>query len=570
MAEYMANIGAGLASGVLAAPEYGARVQEARTRAEASKLQLDEYKANAPVREQARDTELSALQNQLYQTNAALAKSQTYDAFRKYDVDGDPKHLNQWLEQARKNPVASSTTGNMVRLDRLSRTPESEKLLQAAGVQDLDGFFSDPSLYKSMTLGTQADGSQALVDMNKMYAVSGYAQQATDEQLNRLSSTAKVMAQLRQGGNLQNIKATDALVGQVAEASGLPRAQVYSMLREEPKRTGGVGGARAGGGTAFERVANQIKKENPEMSMTEAYTKALEITKGAGGKGSGTNEDRFVQDYMSRNPDATREDAVVAYKTAGKDERTAGVKNIEYAEDAQKQLDEAFGGDFLSADLSNATPQQEHAMNKMVNRMEQVGGLKLTPDERKNARNIKTLVNIGERAGKLTDADTGILDSTYRTASSYISNNLEGKDATQAYNLLHALSRNAIFGSQVSSADYKAANKYSANLGQQTGPVLSSLRQDMTKIRDDLQATADLNDPYVAKARFGVTIDKLDQQVESLNKRIDLIGKLASGKTGTGATDSGIRVNATPSQPGATPAVPSGERPPLSDIFGGQ
>lgn len=573
----LALVGAGIAIGAEDAPFRAARLQEAQARAKMSQEQLRTYEQDAPVRSAQRDSDVAALQAQLYQTNAALAKQQTFDSFQRYSADGDPKHLNMWLEQAKSNPVAKNLTSDMSRMDRLVRSPETEKLVRATGITDLDGFFSDPNLTKNFVVGTMADGSQQLVDMNRMYAVTGYAQQATDEQLKNLTKTASVIGALRQGANLRGLQADSALVDQLAKATGQDRATVFSMLKPDPvagldyiPKTASGGGR--GGGSALERVAAQLRAADPEMTLRDSLQQALELTS-RGGKGGNTNEERYIQDYMSRNPDATREEALTSYRQAGRDERTAGIKNIEYAEQAATELDNAFNGDFLNADLSNLTPEQTRVVNKAINRIEQVGGLELTPEEKKNARAIRKLIPTANTAAtKLTDDQTGLIDSTLRQVKSYVSNNVPGKDGTIAYENIRALARNALFGSQVSSADYKAFNKAVANLGEQTGPVLASLKQQLQLMRDDISAAADLGDPYVAKVRYGTTLEGLDKIVNSLDERINLINRGGqNGPAGT-ATSSGIKVNITPNAPGTQqqPAAVSGERKPLAAIFGGQ
>lgn len=572
----MASFGAGLATGAEQAPFRTARLREAQARAKMSEEQLQTYQQDAPVRDAARDTKVAALTAQLYQTNAALAKQQTYDSFTRYNADGDPKHLNQWLEQSKSNPVAKNLTSDMARMDRLSRTPETEKLVRAAGITDIDGFFSDPNLTKNFVVGTMANGGQQLVDMNRMYAVTGYAQQVTDKQLQDLTKNAAVIGQLRQGANLRGIQADSAIVSQVAEATGMGRADVYKMLQPDP-----VAGldyvpktarASSGGGSAIERIAAQLRQADPEMTLRDSLQQAVALTsRQRGGQGGGTNESRFIQDYQANNPDATYEEALAAYRTTGKDERTAPQKNIEYAEQAATELDEAFGGDFLNADLNNLTPEQTRVVNKNINRIEQVGGLELSAEEKKNARTIRKLISTaGTAATKLTDDQTGLIDSTLRQVKSYVSNNVPGKDGTIAYENLRALGRNALFGSQVSSADYKAFNKAVASLGEQTGPVLASMKQQLQLMRDDIAAAADLGDPYVAKVRYGTTLEGLDKIVNGLDERIDLINRGNTSGPAGGATNSGIKVRVTPNANGAPTASVSGERPSLDSIFGGQ
>ncbi|BAM63087.1 hypothetical protein D877_gp39 [Edwardsiella phage KF-1] len=553
-----AYIGAGIAAGAADIEMRSARVKEARSRAEASEIQLQRMKQEAPLVEQRQDAEMAQLRQAAYTANAQLAKQQSFDAFQRYQQDMDPKHLNQWVQNARGNPVASGLMDGISRFDRVSRTPEVERMLQQSGVKDIDGFFSDPKLASSLVVATGNDGSQQLVDMNKIYAMTGYAQYATDEQMKSIMKNSALLQQIRAGGNMQQIKRDDMLVSKAAELTGMSRDEAYRMLHEAPKAVGGSGG---GAGSALERVASQLRKDDPDMDYRTSLEQAMGLISG-GSAGGKTNEGRFIADYMQRNPEATREDALSAYRKAGKDERTSAIKNTEYAEEAQVALDDAFGGDFLGANLASLDPTQTRELNKYVNRIEQVGGLELSPEEKRNARAVRKLVSAGSKAGKLTDEQTGLLDSTLNSTMAYISDNVEHKEASIAMEQVRALTRNALFGSQVSNSDYAATNKLVANLGQKTGPVLASLKNTLETVRDDMQAAADLGDQYVAKARYGRSLEDMDKTINAIDARIRLINKTASGGA---RTESGIKVNPVPSS--TAPSQAPGSRPSLDEIF---
>lgn len=537
-------------------PERDARRQEAEARAQISQIKLDEYKAAAPVRQAQREDELATLRAQTYQINANLAKAQSYDAFTKYQADGDVRHLNNWLAASKNNPVASNITRGMVRLDAIQQTPETEKMLREVGIKDTKGLFEDPELSNSYVIGTTPDGKQTLVDMNRMFAGTGYTQFATDRDIAAINSKSAILQQLRAGANMANIKADSEIVGQVSEATGIPREEVFQMLREQPS-------ANRTGSSAIERVAANLRSENPDLLYRDSLSQAVDLmTKDK--PQAGTNEERFIQDYVNRNPSATREEALAAYRQTGREQRTTAQQNIEYTEEAKKGLDKMFGGNFLDADLSTLDSKQQAEMANYVNRIEKVGGLELSADEKKQGRNIRRLLSLGKVTGEqLTPEQTGLLDSTLNYMKTYISDNVEGKDATIAYENFRAVARNALFGSQVSNADYKAFNKAFATLGQQTGPVLESLKVQLSMIRDDLQSMADLNDPYVTKARFGMTLEEADRTIDAIGERISILNRIAQGKpVGNiklpSAQTEGIKVETTEDK----------VKPSLEEIFG--
>lgn len=597
-ASFGAALGANVTQAAADLPYRNARLDEAKTRAQAAQAELEDYNANAPLRQQARDTELEQLKAQLYQTNSALGKQQTYDAFSRYTADGDPKHLNQWLAQAKTNPVMQSVTSGMARVDRLTRSPETEKLVRSMGVTDIDGFFSDPKLTQSFLMGTSPDGTANLIDMNKMYAVTGYAKQASDEQLQRLQNNAATISAMRRGANLRGIKADSEIVNQIAAATGQSKADVFTMLKPDPVAgLDYVPRTEGGGVSALERIAAQFRAQNPGMTLRDSLQQATSaMTGGASGMGKGvgaafikdymdrnpdatvedaytaykdagratTDTEKFVQDYMQRNPDATREQAVAAAREAGRDDRTSQQKNVETTEKAQDDLDASFGGDFLTADLNSVTPEQRKLINRNVNRMEQVGGLRLSPSDNEQLRKLGQLFPTLDFAGKkLTEKQTGLIDSALGGIQTYIYDAVPGKEAATAYNTVRTMFNNSMLGTQISKHEMAMTNKAFGSLGQQLGPVLTGVRQQMILSRDNLQAIAAQNDPYIIKARFGVTQDKIDNAIRGLDQRINILNKgINTGPAGGDQGESGIKVNVTPTQP-----TVQGQRQPLESIF---
>lgn len=568
----MANpyLGAAIAQGISSAVEYNreqpyrkARLQEAQARAKLAQQQVDTYEQQGSLRQAQQQNEVARLKSDTYNTNSQLAKTQTFDAFKQYNTDKDTRHLNNWLQEAKNNPVAKNVTQGMIRIDPIVRNQTTEAALRNQGVKDIDGFFSDDDMKSTMVLGTRADGSQQVIDLNKMYAVTGYTNYANDEARKSIQNNAVILARLRQGANLTDIKQDDAVVGQVANLLGTSRGEAMRLLREKPEGT-------KTGSSQIERVASQLRQTNPDLSYRDSLIQAGDLTRAPA---KTTDQEQFISDYMDTNQGATREQALTAYREAGRDERTSDIKNTEYAEEAKTSLDKDFGGDFLDADLTDLSNKQRATMAQYVNRIEQVGGLELSNEDKKNARNITKLLSLGGKAGsRITAAETGPIDSILRQVKSYVSDNVQGKEGTQAYEAFRAIARNALFGSQVSNADYSAFNKAFASLGQQTGPVLASLKTQMEMIRDDLEATASLNDPYVAKARLGVNLDKVDDIVNAINDRLSIISGYESGNPDPRLivpkekTSNTIQVKVN--KPDEVP--PAGDKPSLDEIFGAQ
>ena len=96
-----AYIGAGMAQGaqqvgqyVREKPERDLRMQDAKNRQQLSSLKLQEYVADAPMRQTEDDVKMQQLQNQLHQAQANGLQAQTFQAFDRYQGDRNTRHLN--------------------------------------------------------------------------------------------------------------------------------------------------------------------------------------------------------------------------------------------------------------------------------------------------------------------------------------------------------------------------------------------------------------------------------------------------------------------------------------------
>ena len=150
------------------------RLQEAKNRQAKSELELEEYKANAPIRKTEAELALQHTQAQLQQVQGTLAKQQAFDAFRMYQADGDTRHLNGLLNTWRSNPVAQNMIAGYARIDPLSE--QDAPLIQSMGINDVKGFLSDPEAKSNYVRATLQDGSTQLLDMNSLYAGTGFTQ----------------------------------------------------------------------------------------------------------------------------------------------------------------------------------------------------------------------------------------------------------------------------------------------------------------------------------------------------------------------------------------------------------
>lgn len=477
------NIAAGLVQGASGVSEYAQNLQERQLRVaianqqrQMGEIQLQEYRQNAPLRQQTEELKFQQYEAQVRQMQANTARQTTYDAFRLFDADGNPGHLNNALQILKNNPVAQSWTGGAVRFDQV--TSADAKLLQQSGVKDVQGFLSHPELMRSVAVVTGQDGTKTLVDMNQLKAGMGYTQFMEDEELDRMSKRALMLKRMQTGSTVDKETQADRVIKQLMEEDPtLSYTDAYRLYKNpNPNKKSGT--------TQLERAAEQLRADNPDMTYEESLTQAATISSPTGKQ-----------------------------------------KDMQAADEAKTALDEQFGGSFLSADLSD--PKIRSKAEPLVRRIEQFSGAEMDATQKKRVAEIRQLITLGKGGSELTSAETGPLDSLLRDGRKYISDNIEGTDATAAYQAYRNLVRNALFGASLTNNEQAEFDKAFGTLKEQTGPVLAKLRTQMQMLQDELGAIYDSGDEYVMKYRLGMDSDRLVQVMNALDQRLEMFDNQA-------------------------------------------
>lgn len=475
------NIAAGLVQGASGVSEYAQNLQERQQRLAMAnqqrlmgEIQLQEFNQNAPLRQQTEELKFQQYEAQVRQMQANTARQTTYDAFRLYDADGNPGHLNNALQLLKNNPVAQSWVGGAVRFDQV--TSADAKLLQQAGIKDVQGFLQHPEMTRSIAVLTNAEGKKTLVDMNQLKAGMGYTQYMQDQELDRMAKRALMLKRLQLGGTVE--KETQA-----------------------------------------DRVIEQLMEEDPTLSYTDAYR----LYKNPNPRSGSTQLERTAEKLRESNPDMTYEESLTQASTVSSP--TGKQKDMQAADEAKAALDDQFGGSFLSADLSD--PKVRSKAEPFVRRIEQFSGAEMDATQKKRVAEIRQLITLGKAGSELTPAETGPLDSLLRDGRKYISDNIEGTDATAAYQAYRNLVRNALFGASLTNNEQAEFDKAFGTLKEQTGPVLAKLRTQLQMIQDELGAIYDSGDEYVMKYRLGMDSDRLVQVLNALDQRLEMFDNQA-------------------------------------------
>lgn len=475
------NIAAGLVQGASGVSEYAQNLQERQQRLaianqqrQMGEIQLQEYKQNAPLRQQTEELKFQQYEAQVRDMQAKFAKSTVFDAFQLFEGDGNPGHLNNALQLLKNNPVAQSWVGGAVRFDQV--TSADAKLLQQAGIKDVQGFLQHPEMTRSIAVLTNAEGEKTLVDMNQLKAGMGYTNYMQDQELDRMAKRALMLKRLQLGGTVDKETQADRVIKQLMEEDPtISYTDAYRLYKNPNPRSGS---------TQLERTAEELRKNNPGMTYEESLTQAARVSSPTGKQ-----------------------------------------KDMQAADDAKTALDDQFGGSFLSADLSD--PKIRSKAEPLVRRIEQFSGAEMDATQKKRVAEIRQLITLGQAGSELTSAETGPLDSLLRDGRKYISDNIEGTDATAAYQAYRNLVRNALFGASLTNNEQAEFDKAFGTLKEQTGPVLAKLRTQLQMLQDELGAIYDSGDEYVMKYRLGMDSDRLVQVMNALDQRLEMFDNQA-------------------------------------------
>jgi hypothetical protein len=501
-----AYIGAGIAQGAAQtgqylreAPERKLRMQEAQSRQQLSQMKLEDYKAQAPMRQVESDLQMQQLQNDLYKSQAAGLKDRTFAAFTRFQGDRNVRHLNNFFTEAKQNPIGAKMYQDMVRVDPID-SPGGKELLKQAGILDSEGI-KDKVNY---LISTRADGSQVLLDMNQVYASTGFTRHMDDVALERSSKEALNAQRLQSGISPQKLDQIERYAALLMENDpSLTKVQAHEMALDRYKP------GRTAPSSSLERMADQIKEANPGMSDIEALEEAIAMK-----KEGGTYEERLAKKRAAGTvtPEA---ETIHAEK-----ERSADQVKIDEVNTAKDSLDEQFEGDFTTADMTN--PENRRLASRLMSRIEQEFPMNVA--DRKVAKEIRQLTALGEVAGEeITDQQAGPIDSLIRGVKKYISNEVEGTEGTAAYETFRNTLRHALYGATLSTGEIGAFNAAMGSLAEQKGPVLVKLKTQMEDLKEQLSSVYDMNDPYVAKYRLNMDQDKLADVISAIDERIDML-----------------------------------------------
>jgi len=521
-----------------------AQLSEAKAKQQQAQGELKEFTENAPERERTGELELQQLEAKTRKLNQSSLNSMTVNAMDRFNADGNTRHLNTWLKDAKKNPVGSNIYGGVARYDALTKSESNDKLLRQAGYKP-DDVYSDPESKSDMIVVTQNNGDQLLLPKEKMFAATKYTDYLDDKQLNKLEQKARIDQLLRSGQSRTKIDMKERVVQDLMDTDKAETlAEAYQMLLKMEDTGKGTGVLSS----TEERAVNTIQEEK-----NVGYLEALDLYYSTKRQGTGTtNQSRFIDEYQKNNPNATYEEASTAYSNRSD---TSTQKEIGDIKKLRQGLDKI---DWLNTSQKDMDPtERAQVYRDYISPLEDLRKFKLSTEAKREIRQMRKITALGGTAGaELTTEETGLLDNTLSTFKKYMFNEVGGQVGISAYETFRNFFRHALYSSQVTGNEIKTFNKAAGTLGQKFQPVMAQLKVQMSTIKDNLESIRDLNDPDIAHYYTGKSIEEIDDAIMAIEERMNdprLKGMIeAQGSGGSGITVKIREDNIEPKVPNAT------------------
>ena len=483
-------------------PERDARRAEATARQQKAK----EYINNEPLRKSNTELAIEQSKTALKQLHSSNLQSSTFQSFDKYEGDGDIRHLKNFIADAKKNPAGQRMYAGMATVDKITRTPQTEAQLTQQGITDLDGFFENPDKHGNFVLATSPEGEQTVVNLDDIYKSTGYSKYASSQALEAVK-TRQTTAQLASFGiSYKDMDTMTRAATMIKEEMNIPLHEAIRLLTDAKAKN-----KSNAGGSSVERTANLIME-----AEGIPYLKALD--KAVLKLATGNAQSRESKQDLIDNPGKSRSQAMSDAKSTVQS-NTGKQKNMASADAARDQLDELGGGSFFDADL---TDRATHAKaSRLVTKLEEFSGAKFSQSDKIASRKLKKVLSLADPATELSEDETGIFDNLLHGVKQYLTDNVDGVQATTAYETIRNAVRHDLFGATLPDGEIRAFNKSLGGLGKQLGPVLQQLKGTMETTMHELQAIYDTNDEMVAQFYLGTSLDNINGAIDNLGKRID-------------------------------------------------
>ncbi len=285
----------------------------------------------------------------------------------------------------------------------------------------------------------------------------------------------------------------------------------------------------------FETARNIVKESLVRDQQTEEFVLDVAASEASAKQGLGpeiiARKERAAQQKAATKISESDKDrksrewiAQIRARTArrGRFQRSAEIE-IGLVKKAMDELFAMFGGsdDFYRTDFTE--PQNFRRAARRVEIIENLAKSRFTNDEKKELKNISEALALSNPISKLTEAQTGFLDSLYTDVKKFFVNDLTGVAETAAFEQFKIAARNIKFGATLSENEKRSWDRAHGTLRQKLGPVLQQYKISLDTIAARFESLARLKNPLVVQVRLGGVKENLNKIRASLQERLDYI-----------------------------------------------
>jgi len=249
----------------------------------------------------------------------------------------------------------------------------------------------------------------------------------------------------------------------------------------------------------------------------------------------------YAESQRAQGKDMTDQEGINYFAESSMGGTSAGKVNI--SEDSIYDWEK---GGF--SDLPYEELRKNPEAGRLVRRIELAHPL--SKDDKNELKEISGMIDLSESASGLTESQIGILDSTWTTVKSYVSDEVENPGAKSAYNALLNQFRNNLFGATLTDGETAMFEKAFGSQNRGAGTLFEGLSTITSQLASRLERVIAMNEPAVVQYRTGKTVQQLEQVINTLNEK--------TAKYSTGATEYKKK-----------DATTSTTKKPLNSIFGG-
>ncbi|NRA77888.1 MAG: hypothetical protein HRU18_06745 [Pseudoalteromonas sp.] len=174
------------------------------------------------------EEEIAALQAELQVATGQGIKLKTFAAFKRFDETGDVRMLNNVVSA--DDPIWQGT----LKMEQLTDNKGNRRMLEKLGIEDLDGYFEQPSSGGSLVIRVTTDGQREIVDVNDLQRVTGYNRTLDTRSMKIKSAQAKMSIEMRKGRGRKQIEQQEKQSRLFANMTGLAVDKVAKVNFNQP------------------------------------------------------------------------------------------------------------------------------------------------------------------------------------------------------------------------------------------------------------------------------------------------------------------------------------------------